>query len=147
MAELSPTYTAILHQHLAAVTVFDMEGTLATLTEDCVFEDVPTGEVHYGREGVRAYYHEWWTAFGIVPQDIRSYIAAENFLVVETRFVGTHRGIYRGLAATGKPINLPVAIFISLRDGLMSGERFYYDRATLLAHIGVRGAPAHFRGS
>jgi steroid delta-isomerase-like uncharacterized protein len=137
MAELSPAYTAILHQHLAAETVFDMEGTLATLTEDCVFEDVATGEVYRGREGVRAYYNEWWSAFGVVPRDIRSYIAAENFLVVETRFVGTHRGSYRGVPATGRPINLQVAIFISLRDGLMSGERFYYDRATLLAHIGV----------
>ena len=138
MAELSPAYTSVLHQHLAAETVFDMEGTLATLTEDCLFEDVAMGEVHRGREGVRAYYSEWWTAFGIVPQDIRSYIVAENFLVVETHFVGTHRGCYRGTAPTGKPLNLPVAIFISLRDGLMSGERFYYDRATLLAQIGVR---------
>ena len=138
MAELSPTHTTILHQHLAAETVFDMAGTLATLTEDCVFEDVATGEVHRGREAVRAYYNEWWTAFGIVPQDIRSYIASENFLVVETRFVGSHRGSYRGAPATGRPLNLPVAIFISLRDGLMSGERFYYDRATLLAQIYIR---------
>ncbi len=137
MAELSPSYITVLHQHLAAESVFDMEGTLATLTEDCLFEDVPTGEVHRGREGVRVYYREWWTAFGIVPQDIRSYTVSENFLIVETRFVGTHRGSYRGAAATGKPLNLPVAIFISLRDGLMSGERFYYDRATLLAQIGT----------
>jgi|SRR5437867_2500157 len=137
MAELSPTYTAILHQHLAAETVFDMEGTLATLTEDCVFEDVPTGEVYRGLESVRAYYHEWWTAFAIVPQDIRSYIVSESFLIVETRFVGAHRGGYRGTAPTGRPLNLPVAIFINLRDGLMSGERFYYDRATLLAQTGI----------
>ena len=137
MAELSPAYTSVLHQHLAAETVFDMEGTLATLTEDCLFEDVAMGEVHRGREGVRAYYSEWWTAFGIVPLDIRSYIVSEEFLIVETRFVGTHRASYRGVAATGKPLNLPVAIFISLRDGLMSGERFYYDRATLLAQIGI----------
>ena len=137
MTELDPRYTAVLHQHLAAETVFDMEGTLATLTEDCLFEDVPTGEVHHGRDGVRSYYREWWTAFAIVPQDIRSYIVSESFLIVETRFVGTHRGSYRGAAATGKPLNLPVAIFISLRDGLMSGERFYYDRATLFAQIGI----------
>lgn len=138
MTELSPTYTTILHQHLAAETVFDMAGTLATLTEDCVFEDVATGEVHRGREAVRAYYNEWWNAFGIVPEDIRRYIASENFLVVETRFVGSHRGSYRGAPPTGRPLNLPVAIFISLRDGLMSGERFYYDRATLLAQIQIR---------
>jgi hypothetical protein len=30
---------------------------------------------------------------------------------------------------------LPVAIVVSFRGGLLSGERFYYDRATLLAQI------------
>src|SRR2546429_444946 len=77
MTELSAVYTEVLHRHLAAETVFDMEGTLATLTEDCLFEDMATGETSRGREGVRSYYHEWWTAFGIIPQDIRSYIVAE----------------------------------------------------------------------
>jgi steroid delta-isomerase-like uncharacterized protein len=135
MAALDPTYTALLRRHLAAETAFDMEGTLATVTADCVFEDVPTGEAYRGREGVRAYYREWWEAFGIAPVDIRSHVVGEDSLVVETRFVGVHRGTFRGAPATGRPISLPVAIFISLRDGLMSGERFYYDRASLLAQI------------
>lgn len=135
MIQISAEYTEVLHRHLAAETVFDMDGTLATLTDDCLFEDMATGETKRGRDGVRSYYHEWWTAFGIIPEDIRSYNVREDFLIVETRFVGKHQGSYRGLAATGNRIDLPVAIFISLRDGLMSGERFYYDRATLLSQI------------
>jgi steroid delta-isomerase-like uncharacterized protein len=135
VTQISAEYTEVLHRHLAAETVFDMEGTLATLTDDCLFEDMATGEENRGRDGVRSYYHEWWTAFGIIPQDIRSYTVSEDFLIVETRFVGRHQGSYRGVPATGNPIDLPVAIFISLRDGLMSGERFYYDRATLLSQI------------
>lgn len=137
MTELSPAYTEVLHRHLAAETAFDMSGTLATLTEDCVFEDVATGELHRGHAAVRAYYHEWWTVFGIIPRDIRSYIVSEDLLIVETRFVGKHANAYRGLPPTGNPVDLPVAIFITLRDGLMSGERFYYDRVTLLAQIGA----------
>src|SRR2546423_15603835 len=101
MTELGAVYTEVLHRHLAAETVFDMEGTLATLTEDCLFEDMATGETSRGREGVRSYYHEWWTAFGIIPQDIRSYIVAEDFLIVETRFVGKHQDNYRGIPASG----------------------------------------------
>lgn len=135
MTQLDPDNAAILHRHVAAETAFDMEGTLATLTHDCLFEDVPTGETHRGREAVRAYYREWWDAFGNVPSGSRRYVPSGTFLIVETRFVGRHRGAYRGTAATGRPIDLPVAIFIGFRDGLMSGERFYYDRATLLAQI------------
>jgi predicted ester cyclase len=66
-------------------------------------------------------------------------VAAADRLIVETRFAGTHRGAYRGAAPTGRPIDLPVAIVVSFRSGLMSGERFYYDRATLLAQIEAGG--------
>lgn len=128
MTELAPSYRKLLRRHLEAETVFDMEGTLATLTEDCVFEDIATGQTYRGREAVREYYKEWWDAFGVTPVDIRSNIVSEESLIVETRFVGAHR-------TSGKPISLPVAIFITLRDGLMAGERFYYDRSTLLSQI------------
>lgn len=132
---LEPRYLDVLRRHVGAETAFDMEGTLATLTEDCLFEDMPTGEIHRGREGVRRYYREWWDAFGNVPEGSRRYVPAGDMLIVETRFVGVHRGAYCGHAASGRPLDLPIAIFVSFRDGLMSGERFYYDRESLLRQI------------
>jgi steroid delta-isomerase-like uncharacterized protein len=137
MNQLSPRNTKVLIEHVSAETAFDMEATLATLTVDCVFEDVPTGEVHRGHDGVRAYYREWWDAFGNTPSGSKRYVPNENCLIVETHFVGTHKGDYRGVAATGRAINLPVAIVVNFDKGLMSGERFYYDRTTLLAQLGV----------
>jgi len=138
MMQLDPANAAILQRHVSAETGFDLEGTLATLADDCVFEDVPTGEVYRGHGDAGAYYREWWDAFRNVPAGSRLYVCAADRLIVETRFVGTHRGSYRGAAPTGRSIDLPVAIFISFRDGLLAGERFYYDRATLLAQIGAK---------
>lgn len=135
MLRLDPIHAAILERHVAAETRFDLEGTLATLTEDCLFEDMPTGETFRGRAAVASYYLEWWQAFGNVPSQSRLYVPAPDCLIVETRFVGSHRGVWRGLAPSGRPIDLPVAIVVRFRDGLMSGERFYYDRTTLLAQI------------
>ena len=105
---LKPENATVLQRHVAAETAFEIEATLATLTEDCMFEDVPTGEVHRGHAGVRAYYSEWWSAFGNVPSGSRLYVPSGAW------------------------------IFISFRDGLMSGERFYYDRATLLSQVGAQ---------
>ena len=133
--QLDPANEAILRRHVSAETAFDMEGTLATLTKDCLFEDMPSGETYRGLEAVRAYYQEWWTAFGNVPSGSRLHVPYGDCLIVETRFVGTHKGGYRGIAATGRPIDLPLVIIVSFRDGLMSGERFYYDRQTLLNQI------------
>lgn len=137
MIPLHPSNAAILQRHVAAETAFDMEATLATLAEDCLFEDVPLGEAYRGREAVRGYYGEWWNAFGNVPAGSRRYVPAADCLIVETRFLGRHQGSWRGIAPTGREIDLPVAIFVTFKDGLMQGERFYYDRATLLAQIGA----------
>jgi len=59
MVDLAPGYKEMLRRHLEAETVFDMEQTLSTLTEDCVFEDMPSGETFQGKDAVRAYYSEW----------------------------------------------------------------------------------------
>ncbi|HSW06436.1 nuclear transport factor 2 family protein [Aquabacterium sp.] len=136
--QLDPLNEAILRRHVSAETTFDMAGTLATLTEDCLFEDMPSGETHRGREAVRAYYHEWWTAFANVPSGSRLHVPSGDCLIVETHFVGTHQGSYRGIPASGRPIDLPLVIVVSFRDGLMSGERFYYDRKTLLDQIAAK---------
>lgn len=133
--QLAPANDAVLRRHLSAETSFDMEGTLATLTDDCLFEDMPSGETYRGRPAVRIYYQEWWSAFGNVPTRSRTYVPTDDCLIVETRFAGVHKGSWRGIAATGRPIDLPIAIFVSFRDGLMAGERFYYDRQALLDQI------------
>lgn len=137
MLQLDPANAAVLERHVRAETSFDMEATLATLAPDCLFEDMPTGTQYRGRDGARAYYREWWDAFGNVPQGSRLYVPAGDCLIVETRFVGTHRGAFQGVPASGRPIDLPLVIVVRFADGLMSGERFYYDRATLLAQIGA----------
>ena len=65
--------------------------------------------------------------------------------VVETYFRGTHVGDFLGIAPTERDIDRPIAIFIDLKDGLMAGERFYWDRSTLMFQLGVERIPATYR--
>jgi len=79
MLRLDPDNAAVLERHVRAETTFDMEGTLATLSPDCLFEDLPTGTRYRGREGARAYYREGWDAVGNVPQGSRLHVAAPDY--------------------------------------------------------------------
>jgi steroid delta-isomerase-like uncharacterized protein len=135
MPELDDRNLAVLGEHVAAESVFDMAATLATLTDDCLFEDMPSLMRYRGREAVNGYYRSWWDAFRNVPEGRQRYAVSKDCLIAETRFIGRHVGPYKGIAPGGRPIDLPVAIFVNFRDGLMSGERFYYDEATLLRQI------------
>lgn len=59
------------------------------------------------------------------------------FMIAQTAYQRIHRGRFLDHAPTGRPINFPLAVVIPFRDGLVAGERFYYDLATLLRQIGV----------
>ena len=134
---LTPEHKKVLIAHVEAETEHRMEETLATLTEDCVFDDRALGRVWHGRDGARDYYRMWWDGFGIKPANSERFVPAPDRLIVETHFVGTHVGTFLGVAPTGKPVDVPIAIFVSFADGLMSGERFYWNPADLMAQLGV----------
>ncbi len=127
----------VVRRHVAAETNHQMAETLATLTEDCVFDDRAFNRVWRGREGAEAYYRQWWDAFAVVPETADRYAPKPDLLIVETRFVGRHEGRFLGVEPTGNEIALPMTIFVDFRGGLLSGERFYWNLADLMAQIGV----------
>ncbi len=134
---LSQENRDVVKRHVEAETEHRMDETLATLTEDCVFDDRALRRVWRGRDGARDYYRMWWEAFGIRPETGARHAAREDLLVVETDFVGTHVGEFLGIAPTGREVSVPMAIFVDFRDGLLSGERFYWNVADLMDQIGV----------
>ena len=134
---LSPENFLIVKRHVIAETEHRMTETLETLTEDCVFDDKAFGRVWHGRDGAAAYYRLWWDAFAIRPETDQRYAPSQDLLVVETRFTGHHDGPFLGVAPTGRAVSVPMTIFVSFRDGLLSGERFYWSLADLMGQIGA----------
>ncbi len=134
---LTPENAAIVVRHVEAETAHKMEETLATLTEDCVFEDCALGKVWHGKEGARDHYRMWWDAFGVMPQATARYTVTPEQMVVELRFTGTHVGPFLGIAPTGRKVDIPMVLFVELRDGLLHGEKFYWNIADLLTQLGI----------
>ena len=129
---------SLVDRHLAAENAHRMDDTLATLHPACVFEDIAMAKVYRGREGAREYYTTWWTGFDLTVRGKKRHLTTEGVMIAETSYVGTHVGAFCGVPASGQPIELRLAVVIGFRDGLMDGERFYYDLATLLKQIGVK---------
>jgi steroid delta-isomerase-like uncharacterized protein len=130
-------YEALLGRHLEAENARRLEETLATLTNDCVFEDMALARVFRGRAGAGECYRMWWDAFEIAVHGEQLHWTEQGTAVAEARYRDTHVGEFLGIAPTGRPIDFPIAVFISFKGGLMSGERFYYDLATLFRQLGV----------
>ena len=138
LPRLSPENLEVVLRHVKAETEHRMEETLATLTLDCVFDDRAFGRVWHGRDGARDYYRMWWDAFGIAPFTSARYAPQPDLLIVETRFKGRHKGPFLSIAPTGRDVDVPMTIFVTFADKLLSGERFYWNLSTLLEQIGVK---------
>lgn len=132
---------ALIMRHLEAENAHRMDDTLATLHPECVFEDMALGRKFYGHAGAAEYYRMWWEGLSIVvtPESHDRRMWTEDGLyVAETRFTGVHVGPFWGLAPTGCAIEFRFAVFVPFRDGLMAGERFYYDLDGLLRQLGAK---------
>ncbi len=136
---MDQTDTDLIIRHLAAENAHDLDGTLATLHPDCVFEDHATGQLWRGHEGASAHYRQWWQAFDVKVVRGRSqsaYWASADTYVAEATWEGRHTGSFLGIAATNAAIRQPFVVFVEMREGLMAGEKFYYDLASLVAQLG-----------
>ena len=138
---------ALWYRHAVAENARKLEELVATLTEDSVYEIVPWGRVYKGKEEVRRFYRELWTALPDVRLTLLRHVIDEHCLVEESVVYGTHQGEWVSLPPSGKRVEFPLVIFFPVRDGLFSGEKLYFDGASLLRQLGapepmvLRGRP------
>jgi carboxymethylenebutenolidase len=121
---------AVLEEHLRREIAGDLEGTLATMTDEPYL--LPgTGVEARGREAVAAIYA---ARFRDVPDqhfDVVRSIVADDTAVIEGYVNATPHGTFFGLPAHGKRVRLRATVWIEFADGKVAGERGYYDTAEL----------------
>ena len=88
---------ALVNTHLTAENEHRLEATLATLHEECVFEDRALGQIFHGREGAAEYYTTWWNAFNLVVKGEKRHWTSEPVMIAETHYQGTHVGDFLGI--------------------------------------------------
>jgi len=128
---------AIVDAHIRAEAVdHDVKAALATFTRPRY--DVPAlGGVVDGAEGVDGLLHVLLRAFPDFWLRVTACYHTEQAVIVECVFGGTQRGEWAGVAPTGKPMEVPAALFFLFEgDGLVC-ERVYFDHATVLRHLGI----------
>ena len=61
---------------------------------------------------------------------------ADDAVIIEVKFGGTHRGVWAGIAPSGKRMEVQsVCIFVFEGDALVC-EKVYFDHATILRQLG-----------
>src|SRR6266581_3522703 len=109
----------------------DLDGLIATLSEDCVYEIVPTGQRWEGHAGARAFYTSFLGAFPDVSFDLQDIVIGPQGVIEITRMTGTHRGEWAGQSPTGRQVSTAIVIHFPWNPQArkFAGERIYYDSA------------------
>jgi steroid delta-isomerase-like uncharacterized protein len=130
----------LVREHMESENMHDFDVTLATFADHPRYEIVATGEVYDGADAVSRYYQETRTAFPDQRNELISLHHADDAVIVEFWLRGTHRGVFRGVPASGKSFEARMAAFFLFDGERLVCERVYFDAATLLTQLGLTGA-------
>jgi steroid delta-isomerase-like uncharacterized protein len=116
----------------------DIDGLVATLAPDCVYEIVPTGQRWEGHAGARAFYTELFAAFPDNVFDLTDIVVGPQGVFEVATLTGTNLGPWAGVPPSGLPVRLTVLLFFPWdpASGLFAGERIFFDRGELVAAAG-----------
>lgn len=131
-------------RHVGAELAGDLDTTMATMSDDPHLNHVPTMAGGVGREGVRGFYRDHLVG-KFFPPDVRmtsvSRTVGDSQIVEEIYISFTHTTVIDwllpGVAPTGKPVEMAVAVVVGFKDGRITHEHIYWDQAGVLVQIGL----------
>jgi carboxymethylenebutenolidase len=135
---------ALFQRHVEAELAGDLDTTMATMTDDPHLNHIPTMAGGVGRGGVQAFYRDHLVG-KFFPPDVTmtnlSRTVGQDRLVDEIAISFTHTEsidwLLPGIPATGKRVEMVVAVIVGFRDGKISHEHIYWDQASVLVQIGL----------
>ena len=131
-------------KHVDAELAGDLETTMATMTADPHLHNVPSMVGGVGRDGVRKFYKNHLVG-KFFPPDVKmtnvSSTVGDTQIVDELVISFTHTTpidwMLPGVAPTGKPVEIAVAVVVGFNDGKISHEHIFWDQASVLVQIGL----------
>jgi steroid delta-isomerase-like uncharacterized protein len=110
---------------------------VSMMAPDVVFRVMATGQEFRTPEGVLGMLNWFYHGAFEARAETKNILVGEGVAAAEADFVGRHTGEFAGVPATGKEINVPLAVWYTLRDGQIVEGRIYWETAAFLAQVGA----------
>ncbi len=130
-------------RHFAAENAHDIPATLATYTDDVVWDDVghPACPV-YGKSAAAEIYEGIMDGIPDLHLESVGRFACGDHVVDESIATGHVIGSFMGLSGGGAPVRFRILHVFDIRDGLISREQAWFDTAGV-----ARQLESHARGA
>ena len=128
----------VIDRHFAAENAHDVEGTLATYTDDIVWDDITHPDSPFrGKENVGAVYSGIIDAIPDVHLETVWRVSADdgNVVVDESILTGHVRGSWSGIDGGGAPVRVRILHVFELRDGSIARENAWFNAADVAQQV------------
>jgi len=90
-----------------------------------------------GIDSARAYYANYLTGFSEVSFTIKDVFGQGDKIVKYWNFKGTHTGMFFGIKATGKTVNVDGVTLVRMEKGKIAEERDFIDNLEFMQQLGL----------
>jgi steroid delta-isomerase-like uncharacterized protein len=120
----------------------DRVGHRASYADDAVVNEYATGRKIVGGDAIADAHFAWRAAFPGIRGDIENLVTSGDQVVYETTWKGTHTGPLgtpdgQVIPATGKSVQLPACLVVTVRGDQIIEQNHYFDMVTMLTQLGV----------
>lgn len=123
--------------HSRAEDARDLDGLIATLSERCVYEIIPTRQRWEGHEGARGFYTAFLGAFPDVKFNVFDIVIGPQGVTEFADMTATHLGEFAGLPPLGRALDTKIIIFFPWNRAAQKfdGEKVYFDLADMMRQL------------
>jgi steroid delta-isomerase-like uncharacterized protein len=136
-ADTSKTPAAVAREAFDAVIARDPDAIVQLGAPDAHDDVVAVGELR-GREEIRRFFEEVFTAFPDFAMTVDRIVSDERTAVVQWHATGTFTGgTFLGARPTGRRVALKGVDVMEIEAGLIRRNTIYYDGATMARQVGL----------
>jgi len=107
----------------------------SNFTKNLVIHASPTDVV--GIDSARAYYANYLTGFSDALFTVKDIFGMGNKLVLHFNFKGTNTGVFFGIPATNKKVDIDGVTLIRMENGKIAEERDFLDNLEFMQQLGL----------
>ena len=104
-------------------------------TQNVVMHASPADVV--GIDSARAYYANYLRGFSDISFTVKDVFGMDNKLVKHWNFKGTHTGVFFGIPATNKKVDIDGVTLVRMENGKIAEERDFLDNLEFMQQLGV----------
>jgi steroid delta-isomerase-like uncharacterized protein len=135
--------TKLSQDYMKAFNAHDIEKIQSYYTDDCMVENLGTGQVMHGVQDVKNYFLNFFSAFPDVQTEFTNDFRCNDWSATEWIMTGTHKGTLKGsggmpdMPATNKKISVKGAMINHIHQDKIQKEIDYFNFMSVMQQLGM----------